>query len=137
MGKPSMLHPLQCLGSPVDPNRPTGIYSVCSAHPIVLDAAVRQAVEDGTALLVEATSNQVNQFGGYIGMRPADFRDFVFQIAARHGLPEEHLILGGDHLGPNPWQNLPAKEAMQHAEDMVAEYSRAGFVKIHLDASMA
>jgi D-tagatose-1,6-bisphosphate aldolase subunit GatZ/KbaZ len=132
-----MLHPLQCLGSPVDPNRPTGIYSVCSAHPIVLEAAVRQAVEDGTALLVEATSNQVNQFGGYIGMRPADFRDFVFQIAARHGLPEEHLILGGDHLGPNPWQNLPAKEAMQHAEDMVAEYSRAGFVKIHLDASMA
>ena len=47
------------------------------------------------------------------------------------------MILGGDHLGPNPWQHLPADEAMQHAEDMVAEYSRAGFVKIHLDANMA
>jgi D-tagatose-1,6-bisphosphate aldolase subunit GatZ/KbaZ len=132
-----MLHPLERLGSPVDPNRPTGIYSVCSAHPIVLEAAVRQAAEDGTALLIEATSNQVNQFGGYTGMRPADFRNFVFQIAAQYGLPEEHLILGGDHLGPNPWQHLPAQEAMLYAEDMVAEYSRAGFEKIHLDASMA
>jgi D-tagatose-1,6-bisphosphate aldolase subunit GatZ/KbaZ len=132
----SILHPLQRLGSSLNSGRSTGIYSVCSAHPIVLEAAVRQAVEDGTVLLVEATSNQVNQFGGYTGMRPADFRDFVFQIAARHGLIEKNLILGGDHLGPNPWQHLPAEEAMQHAEDMVAEYSRAGFVKIHLDASM-
>jgi D-tagatose-1,6-bisphosphate aldolase subunit GatZ/KbaZ len=103
----------------------------------VLEAAVRQAVEDGTVLLVEATSNQVNQFGGYTAMRPADFREFVLQIAARHGLAPEDLILGGDHLGPNPWQHLPAEEAMQHAEHLVAEYSRAGFVKIHLDTSMA
>jgi D-tagatose-1,6-bisphosphate aldolase subunit GatZ/KbaZ len=131
-----MFHPLQRLGPSISSNRPTGIYSVCSAHPIVLEAAIRQAVEDRTALLVEATSNQVNQFGGYTGMRPADFRNFAFQIAGRHGLGEKDLILGGDHLGPNPWQNLQAEEAMRHAEDMVAEYSRAGFLKIHLDASM-
>jgi D-tagatose-1,6-bisphosphate aldolase subunit GatZ/KbaZ len=114
-----------------------GIYSVCSAHPLVLEAAVRQAIADDAFLLIEATSNQVNQFGGYTGMRPADFREFAFGIAAAHGFPLERLILGGDHLGPNPWQHLAAEQAMQLAENMVAEYSRAGFVKIHLDASMA
>ena len=132
-----MLHPLQRLAASPNSDRPLGIYSVCSAHPMVLEAAVRQAVEDGTALLVEATSNQVNQFGGYTGMRPSEFRDFALQIASRCGLSEKKLILGGDHLGPNPWQHLPSAEAMQNAEDLVAEYSRAGFIKIHLDASMS
>ena len=84
-----------------------------------------------------SASNQVNQFGGYTGMNPADFREFALRIAAAHGLPVERLILGGDHLGPNPWQHLLAEEAMHHAQNMVAEYSRAGFTKIHLDASMA
>ncbi|HVJ08434.1 MAG TPA: D-tagatose-bisphosphate aldolase, class II, non-catalytic subunit [Acidisarcina sp.] len=116
---------------------PIGIYSVCSAHPLVIEAAVRQAVEDHSPLLIEATSNQVNQFGGYTGMTPDSFRDFVLAIAAKHGLEPQKLILGGDHLGPNPWQNLPAEEAMRKAEEMVAAYSRAGFTKIHLDASMS
>ena len=39
-----------------------GIYSVCSAHPWVIRAAAEQAAEDGSLLLVEATSNQVNQY---------------------------------------------------------------------------
>lgn len=116
---------------------PVGIYSVCSAHPLVLEAAVRQAAANGSDLLVEATSNQVNQLGGYTGMRPEGFRSFTLGIAAAHGLTPERLILGGDHLGPNPWQHLPAEEAMLLAEAMVREYSRAGFTKIHLDASMS
>lgn len=114
-----------------------GIYSVCSAHPWAIQAAAEQAVADDTSLLIEATSNQVNQFGGYTGMRPADFREFVLEKVRRAGLRAERLILGGDHLGPNPWRRLPAAEAMQHAEVMVAEYVAAGFTKIHLDASMA
>ena len=114
-----------------------GIYSVCSAHPWVIRAAAEQAAADGSLLLVEATSNQVNQFGGYTGMRPAEFRSFVLEHAAAAGVSAERLILGGDHLGPNPWRALPAAEAMERAETMVAEYARAGFGKIHLDASMA
>src|SRR5580698_56747 len=116
---------------------PTGIYSVCSAHPWVIQAAAQQAAEDGSLLLVEATSNQVNQFGGYTGMRPVDFRMFVLEHVAEAGLDRSCLILGGDHLGPNPWRKMPAVEAMAHAETMVAEYVAAGFTKIHLDASMA
>jgi D-tagatose-1,6-bisphosphate aldolase subunit GatZ/KbaZ len=113
-----------------------GIYSVCSAHPWVIRAAAEQAATDGSLLLVEATSNQVNQFGGYTGMRPAQFRNFVLEHAARAGLGAERLILGGDHLGPNPWRTLATAAAMARAETMVAEYARAGFGKIHLDASM-
>ena len=54
-----------------------GIPSVCSAHPLVIEACVDQAVADGALLLVEATCNQVNQQGGYTGMRPAGFAGFV------------------------------------------------------------
>lgn len=114
-----------------------GIYSVCSAHDWVLQAACDQAVEDGSYLLIEATSNQVNHLGGYTGMQPSQFRDRVVEIAQSRGLDIDKLILGGDHLGPNPWQHLPAEQAMQEAEQTVRAYVRAGFQKIHLDASMA
>ena len=116
---------------------PVGVYSVCSAHPLVLEAAVLQALEDAGYLLVEATSNQVDQFGGYTGMVPADFRQLVLGIAERHGLPEGRIILGGDHLGPNRWQKLPAEEAMAHAAGLIEAYVAAGFTKIHLDCSMS
>ncbi len=114
----------------------SGIYSICSAHPWVIEAAVRQSIQDRSPLLVEATSNQVNQFGGYTGMHPADFRQCVEEIARRAGFDLRRLILGGDHLGPNPWRHLRACEAMANAQEMVTEYVRAGFSKIHLDASM-
>ncbi len=113
-----------------------GVYSICSAHPWVIEAALRQSIQDHSPLLSEATSNQVNQFGGYTGMRPPDFRARVEELARQAGFDRRRLILGGDHLGPNPWRHLPAREAMANAQRMVAEYVRAGFSKIHLDASM-
>ena len=97
-----------------------GIYSVCSAHPVVIDAAIAQADADGTPTLIEATSNQVDQFGGYTGMRPADFRDLVHRIADDRGFDRERVVLGGDHLGPNRWQGRPAAEAMANADALVA-----------------
>lgn len=114
-----------------------GIYSVCTAHPLAIRAALRQAREDGSPLLLEATSNQVNQFGGYTGMRPKDFRGLVRSLAEEEGFPLQKVILGGDHLGPNPWRGKPAAEAMKLAEAMIAEYAAEGFTKLHLDASMA
>lgn len=113
-----------------------GIPSVCSAHPLVLEAALRRGLHHGVPVLIEATCNQVNQEGGYTGMTPADFRAFVEAIARRLGFPLNDLILGGDHLGPNPWKSLPAEDAMLRAEAMVAAYVAAGFRKIHLDCSM-
>jgi D-tagatose-1,6-bisphosphate aldolase subunit GatZ/KbaZ len=116
---------------------PVGIYSVCSAHPLVLEAAMRLAHRTGGMALVEATSNQVNQDGGYTGMRPAAFRERVLSLASAVGLPHDRVVLGGDHLGPNCWQSLPSATALQKAEVMVGEYVVAGFRKIHLDCSMS
>lgn len=113
-----------------------GIYSVCSANSVVLEACCRQAVQDEKILLVESTSNQVDQEGGYTGMRPGDFVSHVKAIARQVNFPENMILMGGDHLGPNKWQGLPAGEAMHHAKVLVEEYVKAGCQKIHLDASM-
>jgi D-tagatose-1,6-bisphosphate aldolase subunit GatZ/KbaZ len=113
-----------------------GVTSVCSAHPFVLVASMRQAAADGTFLLVEATSNQVDQFGGYTGMRPADFRDLVLRIADEEGFPRDAVVLGGDHLGPNTWQSEEPEPAMRKAVDLVSAYAAAGYTKLHLDCSM-
>src|SRR3984957_15936046 len=115
----------------------SGICSVCSSHPLVIEAALREAGRDGQYVLIEATSNQVNQFGGYTGMRPADFKAYVSGIAARAALPMDRVLLGGDHLGPNSWRAEPAAVAMERSEQLVADYVAAGFRKIHLDCSMS
>jgi D-tagatose-1,6-bisphosphate aldolase subunit GatZ/KbaZ len=115
--------------------RPVGITSVCSAHPLVIEAALAQGRDDGTPVLIEATSNQVDQFGGYTGLRPADFRSMVEAIAGRAGFPVERLVLGGDHLGPHRWRDQVAETAMSHADDLVRSYVAAGYTKLHLDCS--
>lgn len=114
-----------------------GICSVCCSNDQVLLAAMDVASAYGTPLLVEATSNQVDQFGGYTGMTPLQFREYLLELARGHGFPRERLILGGDHLGPNAWQKLPAAEAMAHAQELIRAYVAAGFEKIHLDCSMS
>ena len=114
-----------------------GVYAVCSAHPSVIAAAVRHAVEDGSVLHVESTSSQVNQFGGYTRTTPSQFAQFVHSAAQQAGLPRERVLLGGDHIGPYPWREQPADAAMGHACELVRACVLAGYNKIHLDASMA
>ncbi len=132
-----MANPLAGLATARRNGAPYGITSICSAHPLVIQTAIRRAVADKeTILLIEATCNQVNQFGGYTGMTPDLFVAFVLEIASREGLDPQRIIFGGDHLGPNPWRVEPAAQAMSKAEAMVTAYVWAGFSKIHLDASM-
>jgi len=113
-----------------------GIGSVCSAHRVVVEAALDQALRDGLPALIESTVNQVNQFGGYTGLTPKAWGDFIGAAAAEMGLPQDRLIIGGDHLGPYPWRSERAEAAMKKARDLVAACIHAGFTKIHLDASM-
>jgi D-tagatose-1,6-bisphosphate aldolase subunit GatZ/KbaZ len=115
----------------------TGIYSICSAHPAVIEAGMRQAMEDGSLLLIESTSSQVNQFGGYTGQTPKQFAAAIRSAAQTAGLSEQMLLLGGDHLGPYPWRNQPAEVATKNGCDLVQACVLAGYGKIHLDASMA
>ncbi|HZL64092.1 MAG TPA: class II D-tagatose-bisphosphate aldolase, non-catalytic subunit [Thermoleophilia bacterium] len=113
-----------------------GIPSVCSANRFVLETAMEQAKRNETVVLIESTCNQVNQFGGYTGMRPADFRALVAHVAARQEYPSAGVILGGDHLGPYPWRSEPGAQAMAKARDLVRAYVLANYTKIHLDCSM-
>ena len=115
---------------------PSGVYSVCSAHPLVIEAALLEGKRRHTHILIESTANQVNQFGGYTNMRPGDFVKYVSDIATRVGVAPEKVILGGDHLGPTCWTDEPASSAMEKAKALIAEYVKAGFKKIHLDTSM-
>lgn len=113
-----------------------GIYAICSAHPLVLEAAIEQAKQDGTLLLIEATANQVNQFGGYTGKTPQEFMLFVHELAKALDLPIAQIMLGGDHLGPVCWRHESADSAMAKAHQLIKAYVAAGFKKLHLDCSM-
>lgn len=115
---------------------PRGVYSICSANPVVIEACLRQALPDNQDILIEATCNQVNQFGGYTSMTPPDFASAIGGIAASCSFPTEQIILGGDHLGPNPWQTETAESAMGKSRVMVRDYVMSGFAKIHIDTSM-
>jgi D-tagatose-1,6-bisphosphate aldolase subunit GatZ/KbaZ len=132
MGK----HPLKEIVESQKRGIPAGIYSACSAHELVLEAVMERALINNCYVLIEATANQVNQYGGYTGMKPADFRDFVFLLAKKTGLSEDRIILGGDHLGPLTWKNLAAERAMEESKELIRQYVLAGFTKIHLDTSM-
>src|SRR5450631_1112240 len=113
-----------------------GVYAVCSAHPQVIDAAIRQSIEDNSVLLVESTSSQVNQLGGYTGQTPQRFAHFVKSAAHRAGLSAERVLLGGDHLGPFPWRSEASDSALEKACALVRSCVLAGYQKIHLDPSM-
>ncbi len=114
-----------------------GVVSVCSAQPDVIIAAAQQADKYGDLLLIESTSNQVDQFGGYTGMKPADFVAYVKGLLASNNLSSDNLVLGGDHLGPNAWQDIDAETAMNNADELIRCYVSAGYQKIHLDCSMS
>lgn len=114
-----------------------GLPCFCTANEHVLLAVLAYAKRTGLPTVIEATCNQVNQYGGYTGMSPADFMEWLSGMAADAGVPMNQLILGGDHLGPNVWKNEPLDVAMEKSRELVKSYVQAGFKKIHIDTSMA
>lgn len=113
-----------------------GVPSFCCANKFVIEAILDQAKRFDDRVLIEATSNQVNQYRGYTGMTPQDFKDFVYEIADKINFDKSKIILGGDHLGPLPWCDKPADVAMREAAELVRLTVLAGYQKIHLDTSM-
>ncbi len=115
---------------------PPGIFSICSANPYVLRACMRKAGRSGQPLLIESTCNQVNQYGGYMNLKPAQFIAYVRTLADEIHFPFDNIFFGGDHLGPSAWRDEPVETAMRKSVELVHGYVRAGYKKIHLDASM-
>lgn len=113
-----------------------GIYSVCSANGYVIEAALKRGKSDGSCVLIESTANQCDQNGGYTGMTPLDFKNFVLGIADKVGFDPKRLFLGGDHLGPLTFASMDEAQAMENAEELIRHYVGAGFTKIHIDTSM-
>ena len=97
----------------------SGIPSFCSANKLVIEAIMEQSKRFDDYVLIEATSNQVNQFGGYMNMKPKDFKEYVYKIADRIDFDKNKIILGGDHLGPQPWQDLDEETAMEYSKELV------------------
>ena len=77
-------HYLQQLVKQQKSGIPAGICSVCSSSPFVIDAAILQAVKTGTPVLIEATANQVNQFGGYTGVHNRFDILWIQRFCTRH-----------------------------------------------------
>ena len=114
---------------------PCAIVSVCTAHPDALRASLNWAERRDIPIVIEATSNQANQDGGYTGMTAADFASALWKMADGLGVDRARVTLGGDHLGPQAWRALPPEAAMEKARVLVESYVEAGFDKIHLDCS--
>ena len=130
------MHPIQELFKKRTTGNPVGLYSCCSANEYVLCAVLSRSKSTDIPALIECTANQVDQFGGYTGMKPEEFYHYVEKLACQEGLSMDRVILGGDHLGPLKWIQLDEKEAMKNAKELVRQYVLAGFTKIHLDTSM-
>lgn len=113
-----------------------GIYSACSANEFVIEAVIKKAKDNNSCVLIESTANQCDQNGGYTGMTPLMFKEFVETICDKYEFDKQKLFLGGDHLGPLTFANMDEEEAIKNAEILVKEYVMAGFTKIHIDTSM-
>lgn len=110
--------------------------SYCTGNKRVIEAILKYYRDKKDYILLEATANQVNQFGGYTGLKPADYKKLIFSVAEQIGFETKRILLGGDHLGPLVWCKEPEAVAMQKAVDLVTMVVRAGYQKIHLDTSM-
>lgn len=131
-----MQNPLKQIVKAQKEGRAVGIYSCCSANEYVIRAALLKGKKDNSCVLIESTANQCDQYGGYTGMKPADFKAFVEDIAKEIGFDTNKLFLGGDHLGPLTFTSLNEEEAMKEADELIRCYVSAGFTKIHIDTSM-
>lgn len=130
------MHPIKEIVSKYKSGEKVGIFSVCSSNRYVIEVAMDRLRDNNLHLLIESTANQVDQFGGYTGMKPKDFVNYIYELAENNRFPKERIILGGDHLGPLTWTNIEPEEAMKNAKELVKAYVLAGFTKIHIDTSM-
>ena len=131
-----MEHPIKEIIAKRQSGNHLGIPSFCTANSIVIETILEYAKNSNDYVLIEATANQVNQFGGYTNMTPSDFVDYVYDIADEVDFPKDKILLGADHFGPLVWADKPEIEAMDYAKELLRQAVLAGYTKIHLDTSM-
>ena len=110
--------------------------SFCTANFDVIETIIYYCRKKKLPCLFECTSNQVNQFGGYSNYKPKQFIDKVQKLRKKNKLNRNQLFLGGDHLGPLPWKNTSSKIALKNSINLINNYLKNDFDKIHIDASI-
>jgi len=110
--------------------------SFCTSNFDVLKIVIKFAKYHDLPVLIESTSNQVNQHGGYSGLRPMQFTKKVNKLAKLLKLKKKSLMIGGDHLGPLPWKKLSTKKALNESVILIKECLKAKYKKIHIDTAI-
>nr|WP_300351625.1 class II D-tagatose-bisphosphate aldolase, non-catalytic subunit [Clostridium sp.] len=73
------------------------MYSVCSSNNYITEVAMKNTLYNDEFLLIESTATQVNQFGGYPGIKTIDFKyrvkDFIenYNYATHHSIEENSI----------------------------------------------
>lgn len=110
--------------------------SFCTSNFDVIKAIFLYVKKKKYPVLLECTSNQVNQFGGYTGLNPREFNKKVKSLNSEIKIRKENIILGADHLGPLPWKNFDKKKAFLNAKQLLRLIVKENFTKIHLDTTI-
>ena len=110
--------------------------SFCTANMDVLNSIMFFCHLNKLPCLIECTSNQVNQNGGYTRKTPKKFVKEIIKLRKKIKLKKNHLLLGGDHLGPLPWKNISSKAALKNSIKLINSFLNEKFCKIHIDTSI-
>ncbi len=110
--------------------------SFCTSNLDVLKIILLYSKKNNLPCLIECTSNQVNQFGGYTNKTPKQFSKEIINIAQKIKLKKSNLLLGGDHLGPLPWMKKNLKVSLKNSINLINNFLEADYCKIHIDTSV-
>ena len=110
--------------------------SFCTANFDVIESIFYYCNINKLPCLIECTSNQVNQDGGYTSNTPKLFVNKINNLRKKIKLKQSQLFLGGDHLGPLPWKNNTNKIALKKSVKLINSFLNEKFDKIHVDTSI-
>jgi len=110
--------------------------SFCTSNLDVLKIILFYSKKNNLPCLIECTSNQVNQFGGYTNKTPKQFSKEIIKIAQKIKLKKKNLLLGGDHLGPLPWVKKNLKTSLNNSVNLINNFLDSNYCKIHIDTSI-
>lgn len=113
-----------------------GLPSFCTANFLVLKTLLIFCKKNKLPALIESTSNQVNQFGGYSKNQPKDFIKKMHGFIKSFKINKKSIYFGGDHLGPLPWKNNKSSIALKNSIKLIDLYLKANYQKIHIDTSI-
>jgi len=108
-----------------------GIYTVESHNSTVVEACFRQALVDGSPVLLEISANMLSLPGQSGKTSPGDFIKRVKHIAVEAEFPQDRLFFGVNDLGPSLWQD---ESALKKACEFISDLVSLGFNKLGIHA---